>query len=278
MTKVACLQLAPRASFEEAEAEFLPHFSSAVDSGAGFIFLPEYCGGLRSENGLLSPPVETEANHPILQKLLELAKREKVWILCGSIAVEGTKDHFWNRSFVINNLGEIVARYDKIHLFDIKLSETLEYRESAVVKPGDRGVIAETCIGPLGLSVCYDLRFPQLYRDLAQKGAGILTVPAAFIKTTGEAHWHVLNRSRAIENGAFVISPCAVGDIPGGGCSYGHSLIIDPWGTVLADGGDKPGLITVDLDIEKVGEIRQKIPSLSHDRDYEINEVVNSGK
>ena len=274
MTKVACLQLSPRASFKEAEAEFLPHFRSALELGTEFIFLPEYCGGLKSEKGLLAPPVETEENHPILQKLLELANQEKVWVLCGSIAIEGSNELFRNRSFVINDHGEIVARYDKIHLFDIKLSDTLEYRESAVVEPGGSGVIAQTCMGALGLSVCYDLRFPHLYRDLAHQGADALTVPAAFIKTTGEAHWHVLNRARAIENCAFVISPCAVGDIPGGGCSYGHSLIIDPWGKILADGGDEPGVITADIDIEKSGEMRQKIPSLSHDREYQISKAV----
>lgn len=274
MTKVACLQLAPRASFKEAETEFIPFFYSALDKGAEFIFLPEYCGGLKSENALLAPPVETEENHPILQKLLELAKKEKVWILCGSIAIEGSNELFRNRSFVINDHGKIVARYDKIHLFDIKLSDTLEYRESAVVEPGGNGVIAQTSIGALGLSVCYDLRFPQLYRDLAQNGADALTVPAAFIKTTGEAHWHVLNRARAIENCAFVISPCAVGDIPGGGSTFGHSLIIDPWGTVLADGGEKAGVIMADIDIDKSSEMRQKIPSLSHDREYQISEMV----
>lgn len=271
MTQVACLQLAPRASFEEAETEILTYFPAAAKMGAKFIFLPEYCGGLKSENGLLAPPVAKEENHPILQKLLELAKQEQLWVLIGSIAVEGTGKLFRNRSFVINDQGKIVTRYDKIHLFDIKLSEALEYKESAVVEPGSKGVIAQTNVGALGLSVCYDLRFPQLYRDLAQTGADVLTVPAAFIKTTGEAHWHVLNRARAIENCSYVISPCAVGDIPGGGQSYGHSLIIDPWGTVLADGGNKPGIITANVDIAKAREMRQKIPSLGHDREYTIN-------
>ena len=271
MVKVACLQLAPRASFKEAEEEIEVHFQSAVDKGAEFIFLPEYCGGLTSRNGLLAPPVAREENHPVLHQLQTRAQNDNVWVLCGSIAIEGTNELFRNRSFVIDNHGGIVARYDKIHLFDIKLSETLEYRESAVVEPGGQAVIAQTCIGALGLSVCYDLRFPKLYRDLAQNGASILTVPAAFIKTTGQAHWHVLNRARAIENGAFVVSPCAVGDIPGGGASYGHSLIIDPWGQVLADGGDSPGVIMAEIDIEKAREMRQKIPSLGHDRKYEIS-------
>ncbi|MCY4185686.1 MAG: carbon-nitrogen hydrolase family protein [Rhodobacteraceae bacterium] len=271
MVRLACLQLAPRASFKEAEEEIEIHFQPAVDQGAEFIFLPEYCGGLTSRNGLLAPPVASEENHPVLHHLQNRAKKDNVWVLCGSIAIEGANELFRNRSFVIDNHGEIVARYDKIHLFDIKLSETQEYRESAVVEPGERGVIAQTGFGALGLSVCYDLRFPHLYRDLAQNGAIVLAVPAAFIKTTGQAHWHVLNRARAIENGAFVVSPCAVGDIPGGGASYGHSLIVDPWGQVLADGGGSPCIIVAEIDIDKAREMRQKIPSLSHDRQYQIS-------
>ena len=158
------------------------------------------------------------------------------------------------------------VRYDKIFLFDVDLSPTQQYRESAVVAPGGQAVVADTPWGRLGMTVCYDLRFPHLYRALAQADAEILAVPAAFTKVTGEAHWHVLNRARAIENGAVVVAPCAVGAVPGGGAAYGRSLVVSPWGEVLADGGDAVGWIVTTVDVESVATARGRIPSLEHDR------------
>ncbi|MFK7943918.1 MAG: nitrilase-related carbon-nitrogen hydrolase, partial [Paracoccaceae bacterium] len=160
-------------------------------------------------------------------------------------------------------------RYDKIHMFDIQLSATQVYEESAMVSPGDSAALHETPWGMLGHTICYDVRFPHLYRDLSQAGAEMLAVPAAFTKATGEMHWHILNRARAIENGAFVIAPCAQGAVPGGGEAYGHSLIIDPMGNVLADGGEKPGVVMARIDLDDVATARAKIPSLSHDRPYQ---------
>lgn len=166
---------------------------------------------------------------------------------------------------MIDATGGVVAQYDKIHLFDVDLGPGKVYRESATIAPGAAAVVAETPWGGVGLSICYDLRFAALYRALAQAGAGILAIPAAFTKTTGEAHWHVLSRARAIENGSFVVAPCQVGTFPGGAESYGHSLIVDPWGRVLADGGDLVGIVAATIDLDEVARVRGRIPSLRHD-------------
>lgn len=266
--EIACLQTRPMPDFASALEEAIPLANAAVQAGAKFLFLPEYCGGLKSEGAALMPPSAPETRHPVLAAMREFAAENRVWILLGSIAVDDAKGKILNRGYVIDDQGEICSRYDKIHMFDIQVSEAEVYRESAVVSPGNRAVVVDTPFGWIGYSICYDLRFPQLYRDLAQAGAEIICVPAAFVKKTGEAHWHVLNRARAIENGAFVISPCAIGPVPGGGEAYGHSLVVDPWGEVIADGGEKPGMVRAVVDLEKVGEARGRIPSLSHDRPF----------
>ncbi|MCY4446046.1 MAG: carbon-nitrogen hydrolase family protein [Rhodobacteraceae bacterium] len=267
MVKIACLQVSPRPCFASAWEEINSYLNHAIDHSAQFILLPEYCGGLKTENGLLKPPAALEDDHPILAKLIAVARENRVWVLIGSIAVNHG-ELIKNRSYLINDHGQILARYDKIHLFDIQLSEKQIYQESAVVDPGSEAVVVDTCIGQLGMSVCYDLRFPQLYRTMCQRGAQVLTIPAAFLKKTGEAHWHVLNRARAIENGAYVIAPCAVGPIPGGGHSYGHTLVVDPWGKVVMDGGNEPCVKFAHIDTNLVNQTRHRIPSLRHDRDY----------
>ena len=242
--------------------------ASAAGVGAELLALPEYCGGLRTEGGRLLPPSAPEEGHPVLAGLREIAAGAGLWILVGSVAVDGPDGRIRNRGFVLDSEGAIASRYDKIHMFDIQLSETEVYRESAAVEPGDRASLVEAAGARIGHTICYDLRFPQLYRDLAQAGAEILAVPAAFTRRTGEAHWHVLNRARAIENGAFVIAPCAIGPIDGGGESYGHSLIVGPWGEVIADGQTQPGIVYATLDLEEVGRARERIPSLAHDRAF----------
>ena len=204
----------------------------------------------------------------MLDALRGFARESRVWILIGSIAVDGPGDRLVNRGYLVDDQGKIRAWYDKIFLFDVDLSPTQQYRESAVVAPGGHAVVADTPWGRLGMTICYDLRFPQLYRTLAQAGAEILAVPAAFTKVTGEAHWHVLNRARAIENGAVVVAPCAVGAVPGGGAAYGHSLVVAPWGEVLADGGDGVGYAVTTVDVETVAAARGRIPSLRHDRPF----------
>ena len=265
---IACLQTCPRADFKTALDEAITLAEEAVTAGADFLTLPEYCGGLKTEGSAFAPPFATEENHPVLKGLRDFAKNKKKYILIGSIAIKGPADKILNRSYIIDDSGNIVSRYDKIHLFDIKLSEQESYLESATVQGGLKGVICQTPFGCLGQTICYDLRFPNLYRNLSQSGAEILFVPAVFTKKTGAAHWHVLNRARAIENGAFVVAPCAVGNVEGGGGGYGHSLIINPWGEILADAGADSGFINVNIDLEEVSSARTRIPSLSHDKAF----------
>jgi deaminated glutathione amidase len=269
---IACLQTRPQADFQPALDKALQLAGEAVNSGAELLALPEYCGGLKTDGVTITPPAAPEEEHIVLQGLRKFANENDVWVVIGSIAVPGPDDRIYNRSFIVDPSGRISSRYDKIHMFDIQLSDTEVYRESALVCDGDRAVVTDTPFGKLGHSVCYDLRFPHLYRDLAKAGAEILMVPAAFTKKTGEAHWHVLNRARAIENGAFVLAPCSIGDIEGGGECYGHSLIIDPWGRVLADGGTETGITMATIDLDEVVAARARIPSLSHDRPYSLDE------
>ena len=243
---------------------------AAVRAGAQMLFLPEYCGGLASDGARLRPPVEAEAAHPVLAAFREFAAAKRVWMNIGSIAVEGPRGKMFNRGYMLSDTGGIVGRYDKIHLFDVNLSDTAIYRESDTVEPGKDAVMHETPFGRIGHTICYDLRFGQLYRALAQAGAGILTCPAAFTKTTGEAHWHVLNRARAIENTRFMVSACAVGPVPGGGESYGHSLVVAPWGEVLADGATFPGVVHAQLDLEQIATAERRVPSLQHDRPFRL--------
>ena len=270
--RIGCVQSRPLATFDEAIGEARRLAGDAVAAGAELVCLPEYCGGLKSEGGLFAPPTAPETRHPVLAALRDFASEAGVWMLIGSIAVDGPEDRLVNRGYVVDGRGDIRARYDKIFLFDVDLSPTQRYRESAVVAPGEQAVLVDTPWGRLGLTICYDLRFPQLYRSLAQAGAEILAVPAAFTKVTGEAHWHVLNRARAIENGAVVVAPCAVGAVPGGGAAYGHSLIVSPWGEVLADGGDGAGYVVATVDVESVANARRRIPSLEHDRRFSAPE------
>lgn len=243
---------------------------AAARAGAQMLFLPEYCGGLATDNARLCPPSMPERSHPVLAAFGGFAAQHGVWVNIGSIAVDGTDGKFLNRGYMIDDAGGVRGHYDKIHLFDVDLSKDAVYRESDTVLAGDVARLYDTPLGRVGHTICYDLRFPGLFRDLAQAGADILCCPAAFTKTTGEAHWHVLNRARAIENTCYVVSPCAVGPVHGGGESYGHSLVVSPWGEVLADGGDIPGVIHAQLDLDAVGVAAARVPSLRHDRPYRI--------
>lgn len=274
---IACLQTRPMPTMEAALKEALPLAEAAVRAGAQMLFLPEYCGGLASEGGRLCPPSAAEGAHPVLEGLRDFAAKRGVWVQVGSIAVDGPLDgpeaKYNNRGYMIDATGGISGAYDKIHLFDVDLAEGASYRESDTVAPGAQARLYQTPFGVIGHTICYDLRFPGLYRDLAQAGAEVLCCPAAFTKMTGEAHWHVLNRARAIENTAFVVSACAVGPVPGGGESYGHSLVVNPWGEVLADGGDIPGVIHATLDLDLVAATGARIPSLEHDRAYRLDDA-----
>ena len=268
---IACLQTCPKATIGEAIDEALPIAEEAVEAGADILFLPEYCSGLVSKEGVLKPPAAPEADHPMVSLFQQFAKRTKVCVSLGSVAVSTASDKIINRAIMINADGKIISRYDKIHLFDVQISPNEIYRESATVIAGDNASIINFDHVKLAHVICYDLRFPQLFRDLAQAGAEVIAVPAAFIKQTGKAHWHVLNRARAIENGCFIVAPCAVGEIPGGGESYGHSLIVNPWGEVLADGKEERGFIQASINLDEVKDVRARIPSLSHDQSYKIS-------
>lgn len=266
--KIACLQTSPKPDFDSAIVEAL-QLARLADAETRMLFLPEYCSGIKVEGRKFLAPAAEPPENPMLLALQAHAKQNKVWIMAGSVAVPGDAGRIKNAGFVINDEGELVTRYDKIHLFDIQLSGDEVYRESDSVEAGDKLTLVDSPLGLIGHTICYDLRFPQMYRDLSQAGAEILAVPAAFTRATGKAHWHALCRARAIENGAYVIAPCAVGDIEGGGGSYGHSLVIDPWGEVIADGGEVPGVVHATLDMAKVAHARSRIPSLQHDRKWQ---------
>ena len=263
---IACLQVRPKPDFSSSLEEAIFFAENAVNAGADILALPEYCGGLKTVGSSFFPPHSPEESHPVLNGLIKFAKNKKKYILIGSIGISAPEGKIFNRSYIISDVGNIISKYDKIHLFDIKLSGDDYFLESRTVKGGEKAVISKTPWGCFGQTICYDLRFPNLYRELAKKGAQIIFVPSAFTKKTGEAHWHVLNRARAIENGTFIVSPCCVGEIEGGGESYGHSLIINPWGEILADGGDKEGYINVNINLEEVNKVRSFIPSLSNEK------------
>lgn len=253
----------------------LGYVRQAQAAGAGLVLTPECTNGLWSNRAAQKAALHPEAADPTLEALRDEAAGLGIWLLIGSLALltEDADGRFANRSFLIAPDGSIAARYDKIHMFDVTVSETEVYRESAGFRPGAEGVLAETPFARIGMTVCYDVRFAYLYRRLAKAGAQILTVPAAFNHITGAAHWETLLRARAIENGAFVLAPAQTGfhaEANGKGRrTHGHSLAIAPWGEVLADGGTEPGVTLVDLDLAKVDDARRRIPSLTHDRGFD---------
>lgn len=256
----------------------------AHTGGAEFILTPETTNIISSSRAQQAEVLHTEAEDPTLARLRELADELNIWLLIGSLGLKtGDADgRFANRSFLISPKGEIQARYDKIHMFDVDLGKGEVYRESAAYRPGAMATLAKTDIGNIGMTICYDMRFPDLYRQLAKAGAEIFTAPAAFTVPTGRAHWHALLRARAIENGCFVLAPAQCGTHDWGAEprreTYGHSLAISPWGEVLADGGETQGVTFVDLDLNDVAKARAKIPSLGHDREFEPPDVQNTRK
>jgi predicted amidohydrolase len=272
--KAALIQL----SVTDDPAENLPLTRSlvaqAVSGGAGFVLTPEVTNCLSSDREHQRRVLHPEADDPTLAALCTDAANLGVWILLGSIGVlTGDPDgRFANRSFLIAPDGSVAARYDKIHMFDVNVSATEQYRESSGYRPGERAVLARTPFATIGMTVCYDVRFPYLYRSLAKAGAQVLTVPAAFNDTTGVAHWEALLRARAIENGAYVLAPaqCGLHAAHQGRPrrTYGHSLAVSPWGEVLADGGTEVGISFVDLDMAEVERARGRVPSLTHDRPF----------
>jgi deaminated glutathione amidase len=247
----------------------------AVAGGAGFVLTPELTNGLSSSRAHQRSVFRHEAEDPTLAALRAEAKTAGIWLLIGSLGLltHDTDGRFANRSFLIGPDGSVAARYDKIHMFDVDVSATEVYRESAGYRPGTKAVVAETPFAKIGMTVCYDVRFPALYRRLAQGGAQIITVPAAFNHITGAAHWETLLRARAIETGCFVLAPAQTGFHPEtegkGRKTHGHSLAIAPWGEILADAGTEPGVTLVDLDMGEVAKARGRVPSLTHDRGFD---------
>lgn len=255
--------------------ETLTYLRAAAAGGADLVLTPECTGLLSSSRDHQRRVLRTEAEDETLAALRAEARAIGISVLVGSLGLlTGDADgRFANRSFLIGADGEIVARYDKIHMFDVNVSETEVYRESAAYRPGARAVVADMPFARIGMAVCYDLRFPHLFRRLAQGGAQILTVPAAFNHLTGEAHWEVLLRARAIETGCFVLAPAQTGFHPEehgkGRRTHGHSLAVNPWGEVMVDAGTDPGVTFVDLDLSEVDKARGRVPSLTHDRPFD---------
>lgn len=247
----------------------------AASGGAAMLFTPEMVGYLDRDRTRAAERLTCEADDLVLATARAAAAREGIWVHIGSLGLAGERadGRRVNRSFVIDANGDIRARYDKIHLFDVDLPTGESWRESAVYAPGEQAVLVDTPVGLLGLSICYDMRFPDLYRALSDAGASVFAVPAAFTVPTGRAHWHTLLRARAIEAAAYVIAPAQVGRHEDGRETYGHSLAVDPWGEVMLDmGGDEPGLAFVELDSAAQQDIRARIPALRHRRP--IDDVV----
>lgn len=266
--RAACVQLRSSDDVAENIRDTVRLVREAAAQGARFIAMPENTTLMAPDGGTKLASSYDEAHDPALPVFTDLARQLNVWLLVGSLAIKVSPTHTANRSFLIAPDGGIAARYSKIHLFDVELASGESYRESNTVAGGGEAVVADTEFGKVGLSICYDVRFPQLYRGLARKGAFLLTVPSAFTVPTGQAHWHVLLRARAIENGAFVVAPAQGGSHANGRKTFGHSLIVAPWGEVLAEAGTEPGVILADIDPRQSEVARGKIPSLQHDRDF----------
>jgi deaminated glutathione amidase len=266
--RVACLQMQSGNDLDANFATLRTMTREAAAGGASFVMSPEYAlmmdGSGRTMRERALPP----DGGPVLTELCAMSRELNIWTLVGSLTLRIDDERMVNRSYLIDATGGIVASYDKIHMFDCTLPDGKVIRESSAYRPGECAVVADTPWGKLGMTVCYDLRFPHLYRALAQAGAHCLTIPSSFQRQTGKVHWHTLVKARAIENACFVFAPAMCGEHPGGRSTYGHTLIVDPWGEVLADGGEAPGIVYADIDPARVQKVRAMIPSLQHDRPY----------
>ena len=267
--RAACVQLRSSDDVADNIRTCSELIREAKAKGAQFVATPENTTLMAPDGGAKLERSFPEDRDPALPAFAALAEELGIWLLIGSLAIKVSESKTANRSFLFDPKGRVAARYDKIHLFDVDLPSGEKYRESSTVAGGDRAVLADLPWGKAGLTICYDLRFPHLYRTLAQSGAFLLTVPSAFTETTGKAHWHVLLRARAIENGAFVIAPAQGGTHANGRKTYGHSLIVAPWGEILAEGGIEPGVIVADIDPALSADARARVPNLQHDRAFE---------
>ncbi|HEX8214134.1 MAG TPA: carbon-nitrogen hydrolase family protein, partial [Allosphingosinicella sp.] len=247
-------------------ADLVRAVNEAADGGASMLFTPEMSGLLDQNRARAKAHLTDEAKDPVLAAVRRAAAERGIWVHIGSLALAGERNdgRLVNRAFLIDGSGEVRARYDKMHLFDVDLPTGESWRESAAYAPGEQPVVAQTPVGRLGISICYDLRFPDLYRALTGAGATILAVPAAFTVPTGEAHWHILLRARAIEAGVFVVAAAQCGTHQDGRQTYGHSLVVDPWGGLLLDMGTEPGVGFADVDPAQVEDVRRRLPAISH--------------
>ncbi|MBT3791139.1 MAG: carbon-nitrogen hydrolase family protein [Alphaproteobacteria bacterium] len=270
--KAACVQVNAQndlAANTETACRLIREASAA---GAEFISLPENVAFMGLNSKETREAAHPQSDHPSLAAFRDVALETGTWLLAGSLGIRLESGKLANRSCFIGPDGQVRTHYDKIHMFDVDLPNGERYRESERFDAGEVAVNTETPWGTLGMTICYDVRFPHLYRALAHAGAEIITVPAAFTRVTGEAHWHVLLRSRAIETGSFVMAAAQCGEHPGKRQTYGHSVIIDPWGKILADAGTEPGFILADIDMAHVSSARAMVPSLQHDREFSLPE------
>jgi len=255
-------------------AAALVSIEEAASAGAAYVLTPEMTNIMEIKRERLFATIADEERDPTLAAMREAARRLSIYVHIGSLAIKASPDKAVNRSFLIDRRGDVIARYDKIHMFDVDLANGESYRESRNYRPGDLAVVADLPWGRLGLTVCYDLRFPALYRALAEAGASFFSIPSAFTRQTGEAHWHVLIRARAIETGSFVFAAAQGGKHESGRETFGHSLVVDPWGQILAEGGTEPGVILADVDPAQIAVARSRIPSLHHGRRFEVIEPM----
>ena len=246
----------------------------AASEGTDYIQTPEVTTLMELERPRLLAEIQPEKNNAALATFADLARDLGRWLHIGSMAVKLDDDRFANRSYLIDPTGRLAARYDKIHMFDVDLGNGHVYRESESYAPGDQAVIADLPWGPIGLTICYDLRFPALHRALAKDGARYIAAPAAFTRITGEAHWHTLLRARAIEAQSFVFAAAQGGLHENGRETFGHSLIISPWGQILAEAGSDPGVVVADIDVSILDDVRRRIPSLTHDRAFNVTRAL----
>ena len=267
---VACIQMCSGRDVERNIADASQQIATAAKNGARFVLTPEVTNLLEEDKQQLFAKVGTMETDRSVRAFGDLAKKLNIHLLIGSLALQSGDGKLVNRSMLFSPDGGLSAWYDKIHMFDVDLGAGEFYRESANYNAGSRAVIADLPWGKLGLSICYDLRFAHLYRQLASNGASFLSVPAAFTQPSGQAHWHVLLRARAIETGSFVFAPAQTGTHENGRKTYGHSLIIAPWGEILAQAGTEPEIIMVQIDPQKVRKARSKIPALQHDREFSL--------
>lgn len=248
-------------------AALVAAIDEAADGGAAMVFTPEMSGLLDRDRARATPHIVPEADDPVLGAVRRAAAARNTWVALGSLAVLRDDGRWANRSFVLDAGGAVVARYDKIHMFDVALASGESWRESAAYAPGEDVVTADTPAGRLGLSICYDVRFPALFEALGRRGCDVIAIPAAFTVPTGQAHWHLLQRARAVEASAYVVAAAQVGEHADGRRTYGHSLVVDPWGEVVLDmGGDRPGLAFAELDPRRIAEVRRQLPSLANRR------------